>query len=166
MSNFRFFCSNSAWNQRYFVLQHTGFTSEILDYELLHFLKNRIRLVKNNESSWNYLRGLLQNTSLDQYPEVLNFAEELYDEGSRSPYLLAFLFDAYEEKALQNIYEDAFEEYEKKATDICTLLETKHDIIRCKYWKYMVDNFQMKVQKAKNTANGSNGQADRESVSV
>lgn len=64
--------NNSAWNQRYFVLNHTdGFTPEVIHYELTYVM-NRIRLVKNNESTWNYLRGLLQHGTgkLDQYPDV------------------------------------------------------------------------------------------------
>lgn len=63
--------NNSAWNQRYFVLNHTGFSDDVIQYEI-NYVMNRIRLVKNNESTWNYLRGLLQHGSgkLDQYPEV------------------------------------------------------------------------------------------------
>lgn len=63
--------NNSAWNQRYFVLNHTGFTPEVIQYEL-NYVMNRIQLVKNNESTWNFLRGLLQHGTgkLDQYPEV------------------------------------------------------------------------------------------------
>lgn len=63
--------NNSAWNQRYFVLNHTGFTPEVIQYEL-NYVMNRIGLVKNNESTWNYLRGLLQHGTgkLDQHPEV------------------------------------------------------------------------------------------------
>lgn len=63
--------NNSAWNQRYFVLNHTGFTPEVIQYEL-NYVMNRIRLVKNNESTWNFLRGLLQHgtAKLDQYSEV------------------------------------------------------------------------------------------------
>lgn len=63
--------NNSAWNQRYFVLNHMEFTPETIQYELTYVM-NRIRFVKNNESTWNYLRGLLQHGTgkLDQYPEV------------------------------------------------------------------------------------------------
>lgn len=63
--------NNSAWNQRYFVLNHTGFGDDVIHYEL-NYVMNRIRLVKNNESTWNYLRGLLQHGTgkLDQYPAV------------------------------------------------------------------------------------------------
>lgn len=65
--------NNSAWNQRYFVLNHTGFSPEAIQCELAYVM-NRIRLVKNNESTWNFLRGLLQHGTgkLNQYPEVRN----------------------------------------------------------------------------------------------
>lgn len=63
--------NNSAWNQRYFVLTHTGFTPEVLSRET-NYVMSRIRIVKNNESTWNFLRGLLQNGegTLDQFQEV------------------------------------------------------------------------------------------------
>lgn len=66
--------NNSAWNQRFFVLKHTGITPEVLQREIA-YVTNRIRLIKNNESSWNFLRGLLQNEkdSLDEFPEVSKF---------------------------------------------------------------------------------------------
>lgn len=49
--------NNSAWNQRYFVLNHTThFTPEIIEMEV-HYTLNKIRSVTKNESSWNYLRG-------------------------------------------------------------------------------------------------------------
>lgn len=51
--------NNSAWNQRFFVLNHTGLNPEIVQREL-NYVMNRIRLVKNNESTWNFLRGILQ----------------------------------------------------------------------------------------------------------
>lgn len=63
--------NNSAWNQRFFVLKYIGFTSEVLLREI-NYTMNRIRLVKNNESAWNFLRGILQEGSgaMDQFPEV------------------------------------------------------------------------------------------------
>lgn len=63
--------NNSAWNQRFFVLNHTGLSSDIVQREL-NYVMNRIRLVKNNESTWNFLRGILQfdNGNLCQFHEV------------------------------------------------------------------------------------------------
>lgn len=63
--------NNSAWNQRFFVLKHTGFTPDVLQREIIYVM-NRIRFIKNNESTWNFLRGLLQqgDGTMDQFPEV------------------------------------------------------------------------------------------------
>lgn len=67
--------NNSAWNQRYFVLNHTGWTDEVIEREL-KYVMNRIQLVKNNESTWNYLRALLEHGTgkLDQHPEVCSMS--------------------------------------------------------------------------------------------
>jgi protein farnesyltransferase/geranylgeranyltransferase type-1 subunit alpha len=49
--------NNSAWNQRYFVIMGTtGFTDEVLDREIDYALAS-IKVVTENESAWNYLRG-------------------------------------------------------------------------------------------------------------
>lgn len=63
--------NNSAWNQRFFVLKHTGFTPDVLQREI-NYVMNRIRFVKNNESTWNFLRGLLQqgDGTMDQFTVV------------------------------------------------------------------------------------------------
>lgn len=63
--------NNSAWNQRFFVLKSIGFTQDVLLREI-NYTMNRIRLVKNNESAWNFLRGILQEGTgtMDQFPEV------------------------------------------------------------------------------------------------
>ena len=63
--------NNSAWNERFFVVKQTGITDEVVLAEITYVL-NRIRLIKNNESPWNYLRGILLEGSgkLSQYPQV------------------------------------------------------------------------------------------------
>lgn len=63
--------NNSAWNQRFFVLKYTGFGTDVLLREI-NYAMNRIRFVKNNESAWNFLRGILQegDGTMDQFPEV------------------------------------------------------------------------------------------------
>ena len=49
--------NNSAWNQRYFVINNTtGFTEEVVEREL-SFTLDKIKIVISNESAWNYLRG-------------------------------------------------------------------------------------------------------------
>lgn len=52
--------NNSAWNQRYFVLNHTtNFSTETLKREIDYTL-DKIELVTKNESPWNYLRGYIK----------------------------------------------------------------------------------------------------------
>lgn len=149
--------NNSAWNQRFFVLKHTGFTPEVLQREV-NYVTNRIRLVKENESSWNFLRGLLQEEkdTLDQFPEVIEFCEDLYNSGNRSPYLLAFLIDMYVEKSLKlapiqsHASQDPKENidtYKNKILELCNLMVTKHDTIRSNYWKYVAENYLLKLKK-------------------
>lgn len=49
--------NNSAWNQRYFVINNTtGFTEDVLKREIKYTL-DKINKAKENESAWNYLRG-------------------------------------------------------------------------------------------------------------
>lgn len=138
--------NNSAWNQRFFVLHHTGLTAEVIAREA-HYVMNRIRLIKNNESTWNFLRGLLEydNGTLDQLPEVGNFCEELYAEASRSPYLLAFLVDLHSERALSaetDIYDAETKQYsQQKVLELCDAMINEHDKVRSRYWAYVRDKF-------------------------
>lgn len=164
--------NNSAWNQRFFVLKHTGFTSDVLQREI-DYVMRRIRFVKNNESTWNFLRGLLQqgDGTMDQFSEVhkvksiraaekskikkfslplqvVEFCEELYTSGIRSPYLIAFLIDLYEEKCIRGDPVDNVEELSAKVYEYCELMATNVDKIREKYWKYVAGNFRIQMAKS------------------
>jgi len=145
--------NNSAWNQRFFVLKHIGLTPEVVQREL-HYAMNRIRLIKNNESSWNFLRGLLEygDYSSAQFPDVETFTEDLYKAGNRSPFLLAFLVDMYSEKTMRiyeaNSYDDP-EIFARKVHELCDMLANHYDTIRYKYWKYVQQKFQNEKELAK-----------------
>lgn len=136
--------NNSAWNQRFFVLKHLGFTPEVIQREII-YVQSRIQMVKNNESAWNYLRGILtyNNGLLSDYPEVEEFCENLYNNQIRSPYLLAFLIDVYQEKCLRN--KELQNELSKKVFDLCELMANEHDIIRKKYWIYVAERLKAKL---------------------
>lgn len=145
--------NNSAWNQRFFVLKHLGLTPEVVQREV-HYAMNRIRLMKNNESSWNFLKGLLEsgNFSTAQFPDVETFTEDLYNAGNRSPYLLAFLVDMYSEKTMHvyetNSYDDP-EIYARKVYELCDMLANHYDSIRYKYWKYVQQKFRDDKERAR-----------------
>lgn len=137
--------NNSAWNQRFFVLKHLGLTRETVQREI-HYAMNRIKLIKNNESSWNFLKGLLEygDFSISQFPDVEAFTEDLYNSGNRAPYLLAFLVDMYIEKTLMIIEENSYDDpevYARKVFELCEMLANHYDTIRYKYWKYVNHKF-------------------------
>lgn len=88
--------------------------------------------------------------------QVVDFCEELYTAGVRSPFLLAFLVDLYQEKRLNwndehtdgddnedNGYNP--KELEEKVAELCNQLMSTHDTIRAKYWEYILLKFQIKL---------------------
>jgi len=140
--------NNSAWNQRFFVVKHLGFTPEVIQRELTYTM-NRIRVIKNNESAWNYLVGVLRQSEsglLNSSPEVVQFSEGLYNAGNRSPYLLAFLIDMYQEQASDN------NQLAEKVYTLCDDMASKHDVIRRKYWKYVAEHLKAQLKKPSETA--------------
>lgn len=134
-------------------MKHLGLTREAVQREI-HYAMNRIRLIKNNESSWNFLQGLLEygDFNITQFPDVETFAEELYTSGNRSPYLLAFLVDLNIAKTLQvyeaNSYDDP-EVYARRVYELCEMLANHYDTIRYKYWKYVNQKFRNDKEKAR-----------------
>lgn len=64
--------NNSAWNQRYFVINNlTGFTEIVLSREY-DYVCEKIMLAKENESAWNYLRGYDKLILFLIYPLLIN----------------------------------------------------------------------------------------------
>lgn len=143
--------NNSAWNQRFFVLKHTGLSADVVLREA-HYVMNRIRLIKSNESTWNFLRGLLKydNGCLDQLPEVTDFCEELYAANNRSPQLIAFLIDVHAERALSTDPDDyelaTREASQTRVRELCETMIVDHDKIRRRYWEYVRDTFESNLE--------------------
>lgn len=93
--------------------------------------------------------------------QVVEFCEELYVSGVRSPFLLAFLVDLYQEKRLNwneqnndggdddNVDVANPKELEEKVSVLCNQLKTTHDTIRAKYWEYILLKFQLKLAQNK-----------------
>lgn len=82
--------------------------------------------------------------------QVVDFCDELYVSGVRSPFLLAFLVDMYQEKRLE--FDDTNNEddpklLEEKVYDLCNQLISTHDTIRAKYWEYILNKFKIKLSR-------------------
>lgn len=62
--------NNSAWNQRDHVINSTtGFTTEVVRSEL-NYTWSKIDEAPNNESPWNYLFGILNRPTFEQFEEM------------------------------------------------------------------------------------------------
>ncbi len=98
--------NNSAWNQRYFYISQTNDLRKVESLSVLNaevaFTLDKIDTCIDNESSWNYLRGLLTHINNisssaymnNSYPvNVVQFCETKLNsskEEDKSPFLMAF----------------------------------------------------------------------------
>lgn len=48
--------NNSAWNQRYFVINNSAPYYGVIDKEI-DYTFEKINILTKNESAWNYLKG-------------------------------------------------------------------------------------------------------------
>ncbi|KZV95848.1 protein prenylyltransferase [Exidia glandulosa HHB12029] len=144
--------NNSAWHHRFFVVWDNGVRTgdenreDVIRREL-SFAKEKIALAPNNESAWNYLRGVLNRTktpyaTLRKFVEpytVAHPAEPTSDvvdldnprpaPGAELPCRLAIEF-------LADICEQAGGDEVPKALELYTALGSEHDKIRRHYWEY------------------------------
>ncbi|KAI1285757.1 Protein farnesyltransferase/geranylgeranyltransferase type-1 subunit alpha [Halotydeus destructor] len=132
--------NNSAWNHRFFVISRTTtFESKPVYERELSFTQEKISKTPNNESPWNYLRGVLE-ASKQPLNSELPFCEELYEKKKiRSPFLIGFMVDAIEEQLESRKVGgdvDYTVQYER-SIDLTNVLANEADKIRKEYWTYI-----------------------------
>lgn len=136
--------NNSAWNHRFYVLEHTTKLDAETVKKECEFLLPKIELAPRNESVWNYLTGLFRRSGLDfdVYPELIEHCNQLYEEKtSRSAHLMAFMitYNCSKMEQMKQAGEQADDKYLQYFTetiDLLTDLETSIDTLRASYWKY------------------------------
>lgn len=142
--------NNSAWSHRFFLVfsdptqstpgalptEHDPeVPSEVIDREL-NYAKEKIQLAPQNQSSWNYLRGVLAKggrplESLQEFAE--QFVTELGKENEKvtSSHGLDYLADVYAAKG------------DKANAELCLRrLAEKWDAVREGYWNYRITQLQ------------------------
>ncbi|PIK36514.1 hypothetical protein BSL78_26659 [Apostichopus japonicus] len=127
--------NNSAWNQRFFVVSNNTDCDDATVEREVTYTKEIILKAPNNESSWNYLKGIVSTKeTIFNYPGLDEFCQSMYDKQLKSPYLLAFMVDMCEDKLEAGVDKETTL---SKATELCTLLADTIDTIRKKYWDYI-----------------------------
>jgi len=124
--------NNSAWNHRFFVVfgdpRFEGPASEAIDREIA-FTQEKIREAPQNQSPWNYLKGVLKKgerskSSIESF--ALEFANPEKDvDDVRSSHALDLL---------ASIWTESRES--QKAARALDLLAHRYDPIRRNYWEW------------------------------
>lgn len=135
--------NNSAWSHRFFaVFSDPGYTTpgskatepdpkvpaDIVDREI-KFAENAVWLAPQNQSPWNFLRGVLRKGGRDLASEE-DFASEFVriegeGEDVKSSHALDFLAEVWAEKGEK-----------EKADQALRLLGDKYDGVRRNYWEW------------------------------
>ncbi|KAI1452710.1 protein prenylyltransferase [Annulohypoxylon moriforme] len=140
--------NNSAWSHRFFVVfsdpsysspdvrptEHDPkIPADIIDREI-EYAKQKILLARQNQSPWNYLKGVLYKGGRGM-GTVREFAEQFIDnlgdpqnEKVRSSHALDLLADAYKEAGEKDLARTALKR-----------LGEKWDRIRRGYWQYRIN---------------------------
>eukprot|EP00002_Diphylleia_rotans_P026649 TRINITY_DN5324_c0_g1_i1.p1 TRINITY_DN5324_c0_g1~~TRINITY_DN5324_c0_g1_i1.p1 ORF type:complete len:309 (-),score=60.34 TRINITY_DN5324_c0_g1_i1:30-956(-) len=117
--------NNSAWSHRFFVVEREGLTEAVIEREV-RFCVQQITLAPNNESPWNYLRGLRKRISIPSERPAPTFVFDAgFDRNSLALNLrVEILQDMNTKESLTT------------ASEICNLLASEIDPIRAKYWRF------------------------------
>jgi len=131
--------NNSAWNQRHFVVDHQpGGFSEARIAEELSYCTKYIDLAPNNESVWNYARGMMLKPAFTQSATVEALCRRALQKDSKCAYAMGTLVDLYcRSKDKAQI---------REAVKLCTELAQSVDTIRHRYWDFQRETIEKTLQ--------------------
>ncbi|KAI6856698.1 protein prenylyltransferase [Hortaea werneckii] len=131
--------NNSAWNHRWFVVNgreekanagdgKPGVSDPDIRAREIKFAQDAIAKTPQNQSPWNYLRGVARKTGMSLV-HLKGFAEQYASlkepDVVRSSFALDLLADIYKE-----------EKKTEEAREVLDLLARRYDPIRKNYWEY------------------------------
>ncbi|XP_071948994.1 protein farnesyltransferase/geranylgeranyltransferase type-1 subunit alpha-like [Antedon mediterranea] len=126
--------NNSAWNQRFFVISNVSKIESATIKTEVEYALEKIKKAPNNESPWNYLRGILSDHGMYKYSGLMDTCQGMYNNNIRSPYLIGCIIDMYEEMLEDKTGDD---DTLVKAVKHCKELAEQFDVIRKEYWLYV-----------------------------
>ncbi|KAI8622599.1 hypothetical protein BC830DRAFT_1088972 [Chytriomyces sp. MP71] len=131
--------NNSAWNHRFFVYSNRpgGMSAPDLAAEL-QYCKKYIKLAPNNESPWNYLKGILKkfNSDLAVQDQLEDDVRNMLNEEDFVVHGASFLLTMTEARlARSSISDEERLRLVAEASQLCKEL-MEQDVIRVKFWSY------------------------------
>eukprot|EP01090_Pellita_catalonica_P012432 TRINITY_DN269_c0_g2_i1.p1 TRINITY_DN269_c0_g2~~TRINITY_DN269_c0_g2_i1.p1 ORF type:complete len:306 (-),score=63.27 TRINITY_DN269_c0_g2_i1:25-942(-) len=122
--------NNSAWNQRFFVIAHTEKLDDLAVIKReMEYSWQYINRSPNNQSAWNYLRGICRGAG--NFSKIEGLKKDLLAFRKRIPtcaHVVSFLVDVYEQE--NNLSE---------AAGLCEVLATSLAQMHSKYWFWKAD---------------------------
>jgi len=123
--------NNSVWNYRFFIFTYTNELNEKILSDEINYVFNKIKIVPNNESPYNYIRGFFNNNNLPvkfnlkEFPQIKKKLDEVIENSPDCAFAYSFLFEWY-----------LSENDIKSCESTCDILGEKVDRIRNKYWMW------------------------------
>lgn len=126
--------NNSAWNQRHYVFVHAPHLTT-LEKEINTAL-SWIAKSPNNQSPWNYIKGLFAKKSFDDLPEVEQRCRDAIVKYPVCPNPHSLLIDILERRNTRDALTQAQEH--------CSKLADSLDSVHKKYWLFRRDEIEKK----------------------
>jgi protein farnesyltransferase/geranylgeranyltransferase type-1 subunit alpha len=124
--------NNSAWNQRYFVLSKTKDINSLeIKKQEIEYAFGYIRKAPNNQSPWNYVKGLFKGGRFDEVPELRERCLEFRANFPTCAHVVSLLVDIWLEVDTP--------ESLILARDGCETLANQLAQTQKKYWTYRYD---------------------------
>lgn len=134
--------NNSAWSHRMFYWKNINPDTAMIDEEI-NYVKDKITLVPQNISTWNYLRGIYKTFKSDKYDsDIIEFVSEFTSNVIAKDDLtkddLPEIQSSYALECLAYIY--SLNDTNKGHASCCyKYLALKYDPIRSNYWNHRIE---------------------------